>query len=504
MRAERAKLMSRRDQRIIAQGKRSAALGYYPAAPPGRQSFHSCGFVGQALTALLLLASLAALDAAEAPGAAAKPNIVVILTDDQGRGDYSAFGTRDIRTPHIDRLFREGLTFRNFFANSCVCSPSRASLLTGCYPDRVGVPGVIREETPDDSWGYFSPAAKLLPQLLKPAGYHTALVGKWHLGIGSPNTPTERGFDFFHGFLGDMMDDYWTHRRHGHNFMRRDQEVIDPQGHATDIFTGWACDYLAERAKTGGPFLLYLAYNAPHDPVQPPPEWLEKVKRREPGLPENRARLVALIEHLDAGIGKVLGELDRTGLAANTLVIFTSDNGGVLANGANNGPWRSGKGHIYEGGLRVPGAARWPGVIKPGAATGRLTLTMDIFATACVVAGVQPPPDIDGLSFLPTLRGEADAQDRRDCYFVRREGGPAYGGKTIEAFRRGDWKLLQDSPFAPLELYDLNSDPQEATDLAAKNRTVFNELAAALSRQIQRAGATPWQKPVHEAGENLP
>jgi arylsulfatase A-like enzyme len=496
--------MSRRDQRIIAQGKRSAALGYYPAAPPGRQSFHSCGFVGQALTALLLLASLAALDAAEAPGAAAKPNIVVILTDDQGRGDYSAFGTRDIRTPHIDRLFREGLTFRNFFANSCVCSPSRASLLTGCYPDRVGVPGVIREETPDDSWGYFSPAAKLLPQLLKPAGYHTALVGKWHLGIGSPNTPTERGFDFFHGFLGDMMDDYWTHRRHGHNFMRRDQEVIDPQGHATDIFTGWACDYLAERAKTGGPFLLYLAYNAPHDPVQPPPEWLEKVKRREPGLPENRARLVALIEHLDAGIGKVLGELDRTGLAANTLVIFTSDNGGVLANGANNGPWRSGKGHIYEGGLRVPGAARWPGVIKPGAATGRLTLTMDIFATACVVAGVQPPPDIDGLSFLPTLRGEADAQDRRDCYFVRREGGPAYGGKTIEAFRRGDWKLLQDSPFAPLELYDLNSDPQEATDLAAKNRTVFNELAAALSRQIQRAGATPWQKPVHEAGENLP
>jgi arylsulfatase A-like enzyme len=431
---------------------------------------------------------------------APKPNIVVILTDDQGRGDYSAFGTKDIRTPHMDRLFHEGITFQNFFANSCVCSPTRAALLTGCYPDRVGVPGVIREETPNDSWGYFSPSAVLLPQLLKPAGYHTAIIGKWHLGIGSPNTPTERGFDLFNGFLGDMMDDYWTHRRHGHNFMRRNQEVIDPQGHATDIFTGWACDYLAKHAKAGGPFLLYLAYNAPHDPVQPPPEWLKKVKQREPGLSEERARLVALIEHLDAGIGKVLEELDRTRLATNTLVIFTSDNGGHLANGANNGPWRSGKGHMYEGGLRVPGAARWSGVIKPDTGTDRLTLTMDIFVTACAVAGVQQPLNIDGVSFLPTLRGEADIPARRDCYFVRREGGPAYGGKTIDAFRRGDWKLLQDSPFAPLELYDLKSDPEETNDLAAERRETFNELGAALRQQIQRGGSTPWQKPVGESG----
>ena len=450
------------------------------------------------VAATFMIMVLAVQRATSAP--AAKPNIVVILTDDQGRGDYSAFGTKDIRTPHLDRLFREGITFQNFFANSCVCSPTRAALLTGCYPDRVGVPGVIREETPDDSWGYFAPGARLLPQLLKPAGYRTALIGKWHLGIGSPNTPTERGFDFFQGFLGDMMDDYWTHRRHGHNFMRRNQEVIDAQGHATDIFTGWACDYLAERAKAGGPFLLYLAYNAPHDPVQPPPEWLEKVKQREPGLPEKRARLVALIEHLDAGIGKVLAELDRTGIATNTLVIFTSDNGGLLANGANNGPWRSGKGHMYEGGLRVPGAARWPGVIKPPTSTDRLTLTMDIFATACAVAGVQPPPKIDGASFLPTLCGETEAHERRDCYFVRREGGAAYGGKTIEVFRRGDWKLLQDSPFAALELYDLKSDPQETSDLATKRREIFNELGAALRQQIQRGGSTPWQKPVGETG----
>ena len=213
---------------------------------------------------------------------------------------------------------------------------------------------------------YLLPGAKLLPQLLKQAGCHTAIIGKWHLGIGSPNTPTERGFDLFEGFLGDMMDDYWTHRRHGLNLMRRNQEVIDPQGHATDIFTGWACEYLEARAKAGGPFLLYLAYNAPHDPIQPPPAWLEKVKQREPGISEKRAKLVALIEHLDFGIGKVLDTLDRTGLATNTLVIFTSDNGGVLANEANNGPWCGGKGHMYEGGLRVPGAARYPGRIQPG------------------------------------------------------------------------------------------------------------------------------------------
>ncbi len=436
-----------------------------------------------------------ALPSFSAANPAARPNILVILTDDQGRGDYSAFGTRDIRTPNMDRLFREGITFQNFFANSCVCSPSRAALLTGCYPDRVGVPGVIREETPDDSWGYFAPGAILLPQRLKPAGYHTALVGKWHLGIGAPNTPNGRGFDFFHGFLGDMMDDYWTHRRHGLNLMRRNGEVVDPPGHATDIFTDWACEYLDERAKAGGPFFLYLAYNAPHDPVQPPPEWLHKVRLREPALPEKRARLVALIEHLDSGLGRVLEKLDQTGLAANTLVIFVSDNGGLLANGANNGPWRGGKGHMYEGGLRVPGAARWPGVIKPGSVTSRITLTMDIFATACAAAGLSPLAGIDGVSFLPDLQGEPEPALARDLYFVRREGGAGYAGKTIEALRRGDWKLLQDSPFAPLELYNIGVDPVEATNLASGQKKVFDGLSAGLRRQIQRGATVPWQPP---------
>jgi arylsulfatase A-like enzyme len=446
---------------------------------------------------LIFLLAIAA--AVVAPGAFAAaqsrpPNILVILTDDQGRGDYSAFGTKDIRTPHIDRIFREGMTFENFFANSCVCSPTRAALLSGCYPDRVGVPGLVRDR-PDESWGWLAPHARLLPQQLKAAGYHSAIVGKWNLGLESPNLPNERGFDLFDGFLDDMMDDYWTHLRHDQNFMRHNAEVIDPQGHATDIFTDAACAYINGRAKESAPFFLYLAYNAPHDPIQPPQDWLDKVRQREPNAPEKRAKLIALIEHLDAGIGKVLDTLERTQQAENTLVIFTSDNGGLLTSGANNGPWRSGKTHMYEGGLRVPGAARWPGHIKPGSRTERLTLSMDIYATACAAAGVIPPLDIDGVSFLPTLRGDAEPPTPRDFYFVRREGGPAYGGKTIEAFRQGDWKLLQDSPFAPLELYNLKTDPQETTDLAGKEKKVLNSLDSALRRQIQRGGVVPWQAP---------
>ena len=334
------------------------------------------------------------------------PNIIVILADDLGLGDYSAFGTKDIRTPSIDRLCREGMTFHNFYASSCVCSPTRAALLTGCYPDRVGVPGVIRH-TPENSWGYLSPKATLLPQVLKAAGYHSAIVGKWHLGLTSPNTPTERGFDFFQGFLGDMMDDYLTHRRGGQNFMRRNQEVIDPPGHATDLFTEWACEYLAERsASTSQPFFLYLAYNAPHDPIQPPPEWLAKVRQREPIIADNRAMLVALIEHMDAGIGRVLDTLDQRKLADNTLVFFTSDNGGVLNYGAKNGPWRSVKQHMYEGGLRVPAIARWPNHIPAAQQTDLVAVTMDLFATACEAAGVKASASIDGVSFLPTLLGQ--------------------------------------------------------------------------------------------------
>ena len=441
-----------------------------------------------------ILLALCAVTGFGVTAPAGKPNILVILTDDQGRGEYSDFGTKDIRTPAIDRLCREGMTFDNFYANSCVCSPSRAALLSGCYPDRVGVPGLVRD-LPDENWGWLSPNVTVLPKLLKAGGYHTAIVGKWNLGLETPNLPNERGFDLFHGFLDDMMDDYWTHLRHGQNFLRHNGETIDPQGHATDIFTEWACRYLEERRKAPEPFFLYLAYNAPHDPIQPKPEWLEKVRQREPGISEKRAKLVALIEHLDDGIRQVLETLDHTELAQNTLVIFTSDNGGVLANGANNGPWRSGKTHMYEGGLRVPGVARWPGKIAAGSHTARNTLTMDIFPTALEAASLPVPANIDGVSFLPVLRGESNEETPRNLYFVRREGGNQYQGKTIEAFRQGDWKLVQDSPFAPVELFNLKDDPMETNDLASKERSIFSNLSVLLRRQVQKAGSVPWQAP---------
>jgi arylsulfatase A-like enzyme len=451
----------------------------------------------RAAAAILVLG--AALHAATA--AASKPNILVILTDDQGHVEFSGAGTRDLRTPAIDRIAREGIRFSNFRANCCVCSPTRAALITGRNPDRAGVPGVIRTD-PAISWGYLAQGVPTLPDVLKPAGYHTALIGKWHLGLEAPNLPNQRGFDLFRGFLGDMMNDYWNHLRGGRNFMRRNGETIDSKGpHATDLFTDWACAYLEERAKAAQPFFLLLAYNAPHDPIQPPPEWLAKVKAREPGLPEARARLVALIEHLDAGVGRVLDTLDRTRLAGNTLVVFTSDNGGELNFAANNGALRSGKRNLYEGGIRVPFLARWPGQIRPGTTTELPAQTMDLFATACEVAGAPLPAGIDAVSQVAVLRGATPTVDpaAREFYFVCREGQPrnpaSAGGKTFEALIRGDWKILQNSPFAPRELYNLRNDPQEEHDLAKAEPKVFAEMAALLTRHVQRGGGVAWQPP---------
>lgn len=443
-------------------------------------------FRTQALLAALILNATTSFVAAR------PPNILLILTDDQGRGDYSAFGTPDIQTPGIDRIFREGMDLTNFRANCPVCSPTRAALLTGRYPDRVGVPGVIRTH-PEDSWGYLSPKAALLPALLKQNGYHTALVGKWHLGLSPENTPNARGFDHFHGFLGDMMDDYWNHRRHGINYMRLNEQVVDPQGHATDLFTEWATAYLHERQSHSQPWFLYLAYNAPHTPIQPKDDWLAKVTQRQPEMPPERAKLVALIEHMDAGIAKVLQTLDETDMAQNTLVFFTSDNGGVNGLGANNGPWKSGKQHVYEGGLRVPAAARWPDHIQPGSISDLQLLTMDIFATACEAAQTQTPNQIEGISFLPALLGHPQHPPTRPLYFVRREGNANYGGKTIEALIHGPWKILQDSPWQPLELYNLESDPKETTSLHDTEPQVFRQMSAELRRMVQYGGQTPWQ-----------
>jgi len=415
----------------------------------------------------------------------------MILVDDLGYGDLSSYGAKDMQTPNIDNLVASGMRFDNFYANCPVCSPTRASLLTGRYPDLVGVPGVIRTHI-KGNWGYLEPRAILLPQLLKRAGYHTAIVGKWHLGLASPNKPNDRGFDHFHGYLGDMMDDYYKHRRHGYNYMRLEEEEIDPKGHATDLFTQWSIDYIRRRSESKQPFFLYLAYNAPHTPIQPPEDWLTKVKKREKNIADRRARLVALIEHLDDGIGKVLEALRKTGLTDNTLVIFTSDNGGQLSVGADNGPLRAGKQDMYEGGIRVPACAAWPGKIKPGSKSHRVALTMDLFPTICEAAVAKIDHKIDGRTILPTLLGNPQPDEDRFLFWVRREGGN-YGGKAYYAARYGDYKLVQNTPFEPLELYNLKDDPKEETPLPKKHK-MYNILFNALRSHITESGATPWQK----------
>jgi len=431
-----------------------------------------------------------------AGAAATKPNILVILTDDHGYGDVSAYGASDVRTPNIDRIGAQGMLFTAMRANATVCSPSRAALLTGRYADRVGVPGVIRTR-PEDSWGYFDPKVPTLADELKQAGYHTGLVGKWHLGLESPNLPNERGFDFFHGFLGDMMDSYTTHLRQGNNYMRRNAEVIEPNGHATDLFSDWAAEHLRERGKAKDkPFFLYLAYNAPHFPIEPPAEWLAKVKARAPQMTEPRAKNVALVEHLDDGLGRVLAALKENGLQENTVVVFTADNGGSLPHAQHNDPWRGGKQDHYDGGLRVPFMVRWPAQIKAGSRNDYAGLNFDLFPTFLELAGAKAAADLDAISLVPVLKGGLITAPR-DLYFVRREGGALYSGKSYEAIIRGDWKLMQNDPFSLRELFHLKTDPQERTNLAATNKQMFNELSAALRRHVQRGGATPWQRPPH-------
>jgi arylsulfatase A-like enzyme len=424
--------------------------------------------------------------------AASRPNFLLIVADDLGYGDVSAYGAADVRTPHLDQLSAEGMLFTTMRSNSTVCSPTRAALLTGRHPDRVGVPGVIRTD-PADSWGYLDPAVRTLGDELRAAGYATGLIGKWHLGLASPNTPNERGFDHFHGFLGDMMDSHTTHLRHGQNYLRLNGATITAEGHSTDLFTQWAGKWLRDRAGARDkPFFLCLAYTAPHFPIEPPAEWMERVRQRDPGLDEKRARNVAFVEHLDDAVGRVLSTLGEAGLADDTIVVFTSDNGGSLPHAQSNSPWRGGKQSHYDGGLRVPFVVRWPGQTTAGVCSEYAGQVFDVFPTFLEAAGAVVPADLDAVSLLPVLRGGA-LHGPRDLYFVRREGGTAYGGKSYEALIRGEWKLLQNDPYSALELYNLRDDPRETTNLAAARSDVVKELAAAVRGHVQRAGAVPWQ-----------
>lgn len=420
-----------------------------------------------------------------------KPNIVLILADDLGYGDLGVQGATDIKTPHIDEMAHKGMTFTNFYANSTVCSPSRAALLSGRYPDMVGVPGVIRQNT-ENSWGNLVDNTVLMPQVLKTAGYNTALIGKWHLGLENPDIPNDKGFDFFKGFLGDMMDDYWTHRRGDKNWMRLNQKEIDPAGHATEIFTDWAVAYLQESKKKKKPFFLFLAYNAPHFPIQPPQEWLEKVTKREVNSTPTRAKNVAFVEHLDHHVGKVLQAIKSTGLADNTLIIFTSDNGGALNYAQSNGKLRGGKQDMYEGGIRVPTFFFWKNNIEANTKSDFVAMHTDLLPTLCEVAGLKKTATIDGTSILPTLLGKNQATPNRTLFWVRREGG-TYNGLAYYAARYKNYKLVQNTPFEPTQLFDIVSDPYETNPVQHIHVKEFQYLKSELQEHIRKTGSVPWQ-----------
>ena len=417
-----------------------------------------------------------------------RPNIVFIMADDLGIGDLSSHGAKDMMTPNIDKLMESGCRFDNAYANCPVCSPTRAAFLTGRYPDMVGVPGVIRTHRVNN-WGYLSESAKTLPQVLKSAGYHTALIGKWHLGLVEPNTPIGRGFDFFKGYLGDMMDDYYNHRRHGVNYMTEGRKRIEPKGHATDLFSDWAVKYIKERDAKEEPFFLFLS-NAPHTPIQPPEDWYEKVKKREKGIENARAKLVALIEHMDDGIGKVLKAVPDK---SNTIIVFTSDNGGQANVGARNDPWKGEKQQMWEGGLRVPTCLVWPGHVKAGSRYDGVSMTMDWLPTLAELAGASVPEGIEGLSLLDGIRGKNDKLiDSRSLIWVRREGGRMYRGQDYYAVRQGPWKLLQNKSTEPFQLYNLELDPGE-TSPVADNIKVRRDLEQILREHVRNAGFVPWQ-----------
>ena len=440
--------------------------------------------------------------------AASQPNIVVILTDDQGYGDVSYAGlASDLKTPSIDDLAAKGIKLDNFYSNSAVCSPTRASLMTGRFPGLVGVQGTVARSALTNM-GYFSPNGPTLPEMLKTVGYHTGLIGKWHLGdyLGEDpiNTPIKRGFDHFQGFIG-AAGDYYTHDGSkyawpGDNLMMLNDTVVEPSDlagiHTTDLVTNWAKQYVKARSVSTQPFFLYLAYTAPHDPVQPPQAWLNKVLARESSIDPERAKLVALIEHMDDGIGQVIQTLKDTGKHDNTLIIFASDNGGYLKHSANNGPYRGGKLDLYEGGIKVPMVAVWPNKIAPGTSSSEMAATMDLYPTLAEVTGISIEHQIDGQSILPALLGQPGQVANRDLIFENRSTFKDSRWKMVYAVRRQNWKLVQNAPGGEFELYDLATDPYEQQNLASFQTAKFNELMEALDNYKVQEQAIPWQPPL--------
>ena len=428
---------------------------------------------------VLLLALLAA-----SLGAATRPNVVVVLIDDMGWKDVGFAGNRFIETPNLDRFAQEGTRFTQCYASAPNCAPSRACLLTGQYAPRHGVYTVVddryapgqahmrvmstrgNDEIPDRT--------VTVAEALKSSGYATALIGMWNLGRGRPGTPgspTGQGFDLYRrpddlGFAKDAYKD-------------------DKGRYLSDVFTDEAIAWIGKQK--GRPFFLYFADHSVHEPLDPKADLLEKYRRKasSAGAAAVDPAYAATVEAVDANFGRLMAALASMGLDRDTLVIFTSDNGGLPGLVA---PLRGSKGLLYEGGIRVPGAARWPGVIPPGKSLESPVLGMDIFPTLLEAAGVARPEGqpMDGVSLLPALRaGTALASRPLFWHF------PCYIGKgePMSLMREGDYKLIQKFAGPTFELYNLREDPSEARNLAATEPRRLEEMKAKLAAWQKQTGA---------------
>jgi arylsulfatase A-like enzyme len=399
-----------------------------------------------------------------------RPNVVLIITDDLGWADLGSYGATDIRTPNLDRLASEGLRLTDFYANGVTCSPTRAGLMSGRYQQRYGIeaplPSVARAgDRGLPATGYS------LPQLLKNHGYATALIGKWHLGYVEEKSPNAHGFDYFFGLKSGYHDYYTHHDGDGEPDLWENDTAIEASGYTTDLVTERAARFIDEHKNE--PFFLDVAYTAPHWPYQVPGSPSVAPNNARHVLPHEseestRGDYVAMVEHLDRQIGELLAVIDRAGIAQDTIVIFTNDNGGEWL--SSNAPFFGRKWTVFEGGIRVPAIVRWPQRIPAGSVSDQVGITMDLTASILAITGAPLPAEarLEGMNLFPVWEGRAPELER--TLFWRAGSGPS----KRTAVRRGDWKLIVDGSHT--YVFDLRTDLSERNDVAKWRRDVAQEL----------------------------
>ena len=433
----------------------------------------------------LLLLAICPLLAGAAP-----PNILVILIDDLGWKDLSCYGSTFYRTPNIDRLAEQGVRFTDGYAACAVCSPTRAAILTGKYPARL----MLTEWLPSGRW---DPQAKLrsgrflrqlpledvtLAEALREGGYRTGIIGKWHLGGEPFSTPAHHGFDVTiaandHGNPGDYFFPYngkWSIPTTNLKATWRVIEGGEKGEYLTDRLTDEADGFIRENQKN--PFFLYLSHYAVHTPLQAKKEMVAPYESVPESERQGKPVYAAMIESVDQGVGKLMATLDELGLAKNTLVIFTSDNGG-FAGATDHKPLRGNKGAYYEGGIRVPVIVRWPGVAKPGSACNVPVTSTDFYPTCLAAAGLpaHPAQHRDGLDLRPLLEG-GDSLDREGLFWHYPHYNSHPSSVPSSVIRKGDWKLIQTFDPEGFELYNLRDDLGETTNVINTETAKADEL----------------------------